>query len=143
MIVKAVRSPRVVAARAVGDESIARAVRVAVQQLVLRESQARVDVDEAVDADDPRVGGEAPRVVDERGEVGGGRGRPGRPDGQADRRELALAELASRAVEGGPRRDRGREDLEIRGVEPDVQERRAEDSRRSRASGRGRRPAGA
>ena len=71
--------------------------------------------------------GEAPRVVVQRGEVGRAGGRAVGPDGQHDRGELALAELGLEPVEGGPRRDLGRQDRGVRGVEPDVQERRSED----------------
>ena len=82
--VNAVRSPWVVAARAVAHEPVARPVRVAVQQLVLVERQPRVDVDEAVDAADPRVGREPPRVVVQRGEVGRA-SSPGRRSGRRGR----------------------------------------------------------
>ena len=76
------------------DVPVARSVRVAVEQRVLRQRQARVDVDEAVDAGDARIGGEPARVVVQGGQVGrAGRGAIG-PDGEDDRRELALAELA-------------------------------------------------
>ena len=75
------------------DVSVARTVRVAVEERVLVERQPRVDIDEAVDARDPWVGGQPARVVVERGEVGRARRRAGRPDGQDDRRELALTEL--------------------------------------------------
>ncbi len=113
--------------QALGHVPVARAVRVAVEQLVLRERQPRIDVDEAVDPLDPRVGREAARVVVQRGEVRRlGRGT-GRPDREHDRGELALAEVRLEAVEGGPGRDLGRQDRGVGRVEPHVEERRAED----------------
>ncbi len=87
------------AARPAWHEPVARAVRIAVEELVLLERQPRVDVHEAVDASDPRVGRKPARVVVERGEVLRGRGRAVRPDRQHDRGELALAELAHEQIE--------------------------------------------
>ena len=52
------------------DVPVARSVRVAVEQRVLGQRQARIDVDEAVDAGDARVRREPARVVVQRGEVG-------------------------------------------------------------------------
>ena len=76
------------------DVPVARPVRVAVEQRVLRQRQARVDVDEAVDAGHARIGGEAARVVVQGGQVGRGRRGAVGPHREDDRRELALAELA-------------------------------------------------
>ena len=52
-----------------GDEPVRRGPSGPVEQLVLLEGQPRIDVDEAVDALDPGVGGEPPRVVVQRREV--------------------------------------------------------------------------
>ena len=108
------------------DESVARAVGVAVQELVLLERQARVHVDEAVDAADPRIGGDPSRVVEQARQVVGAGRRAVGADRDGDRRERALPELALEAIERGARRDAGRQDAGVRGVEPDMQERRAE-----------------
>ena len=122
----AVRSPFVVASSVGRDEPVARAVRVGIDELVLVEPDARVDVDEALDAGHPRVGGQAARVVVERREVGGARRGAVGPDRERQRRELALAEGTRESVEGGAGRDARRQDRRVRGVEPDVEERRAE-----------------
>ena len=47
--------------------------------------------------------------------------------GHDERRELALAELADEQVVGDAARHAGRQDRRVRGVEADVQERRAQD----------------
>ena len=108
------------------DVAVARPVRVAVEERVLGQRQARIDVDEAVDARDVRIRRQPARVVVERGEVGRGRRGALGPDRQDDRRELALAELAPEPVERRARRHLGRQDRGVGGVEPDVQERRTE-----------------
>ena len=119
------------------DVPVARAVRVAVEQPVLLEGQARVDVDEALHARDPRIRRQPPRVVVQRGEVSPGsvagagrsgsrarsaRTRPRRTRPRDGRRRRAMARSAGR-IEA------------VRGVEPDVQERRAEHEQEQRASG--------
>ncbi len=105
------------------DVAVARPVRVAVEERVLGQGQARIDVDEAVDARDVRIRRQPARVVVQRREVGRGRRGALGPDRQDDRRELALAELASEPVECGTRRHLRREDRGVGGIEPDVQER--------------------
>ena len=79
-------------------EAVRRAARRAVEQLVLRERQPRVDVHEAGDAGHPRVRLEPTRVVVELREVVGRRGVAGGPDREHERRELALAELPGEDV---------------------------------------------
>ena len=110
--VNAVRSPRVVAEQGLGDEPIRRAVGDAVEQLVLLERQPRVDVDEAVDPLDPRVGREAARVVVERREFVGSVAGAGRADGERRSARTAPAELArvsrSNACRDGTRRGQDR-----------------------------------
>ena len=106
--------------------AVARPVRVGVEQGVLLQGQALVDVDQAVHARDARVRREASRPVVEGRQVGRISRRAVGPDGDHDRRELALAELGLEPVEGRARGDGRRQDRRVRGVEPDVQERRAE-----------------
>ena len=135
--VNAVRSPRVVAASAVCDVAVARPVRVGVEQGVLVEASGagrrRPGCRRARRAGPPRGG--ASSRTGRPGWPGIGRRAVG-PDRQHDRRELALAELGLEPVEGGARRRRlGRQDRGVRGVEPDVQERRAEQEQEERGSG--------
>ena len=106
--------------------AVARAVRVPVEEPVLAEGQARVRVHEALDAGDARVRLEASRVVVERREVLRAGRIAGRPDRQHERGELALAEVGRETVEGRARRHARGQDRGVRGVEADVQERRAE-----------------
>ncbi len=110
-----------------GHVPVARAVGVAVQQGVLAERQARIDVHQAVHPGDAGVCGQSPRVVVERGQVLRRGRRAGRAGGDDDRREFAFAELALEPIEGDPRRDRRRQDRGVRGVEPDMQEGPAEE----------------
>ena len=107
-------------------EPVARPVRIGIEELVLLLAEARIDVDQGVDAADPRVGRESARVVEEDGHVVGRGRRAVRPDGQHDRRELALAEGGGQAIERGPGRNRLGEDRRVGGVEADMQERQAE-----------------
>src|SRR5207244_2130719 len=65
----------------------------AVEQLVLAQREPRIDRDEALDARDSRVGSQASRVLVERSDVGGAGGSSIRPNGERQRRELALTEL--------------------------------------------------
>ena len=109
-----------------GDEPVRRARRGAVQELVLLEREALVEVHVARHAADPRVGGEPARVVVQRGHVRRGRGIAGRADGDDEGRELALAELPGQDVVGLAGRHRRGEDRGVRGVEPDVEERNAQ-----------------
>ena len=105
---------------------------------------AGIDVDVARDARRPagRPPGAATTRTARRRSSGVVAG-PGRPDRDHERRELALAELAREDVVGLARRDPGREDRGVRGVEPDVEERQPEDEQQRRASARGPRPGGA
>ena len=103
-------------------EPVARAVRIGVEQLVLRERHARVHVDQAVDAADPRICGDPTRVVVQGGEVPGRDGRSVGSDRDGDRCEFAFAERVAKPVEGGARRQLGRQDARVRRVETNVQE---------------------
>ena len=87
-------------AEADGHESVARPVRIAIQELVLGQREPPVDVHEAFDPGHPWIRGESTRVVVEGRQIVRRGHLTGRPDGQADRRELTLAELADEAVEG-------------------------------------------
>ena len=88
----------VVAASVSGNEAVGGAAGRAIEQLVLVDAQARIDVDHALDAAHARVSGQAARVVVQRGHVLRVGDRAVRPDGQQERRELALAELVDEQV---------------------------------------------
>ena len=73
-----------------------------------------------------RIGRDAPRVVVQRRHVGRVGDPPARPDGQHQRRELALAEGLGKQVVGLPRRQVGGQDGRVGCVEAGVQEGRAQ-----------------
>jgi hypothetical protein len=108
----------------------------------LREGHPRIDVDEAVDPRYTWVRGDPPRVVVQRGEVGGARRPVVRPDGDGDRREFTLPEGVAKPIEGSTRGHVRGEDARVGRVEPDVEEGRAEQQQeRQRRDQDGDRPA--
>ena len=102
--------------------TISRPTGIRIDQLVLGERHAGVDVDEALDPRDTGVCSETARVVVQPIEIRGRSGRAGRADGQLERCELALAERACEQIVRSARRHAGGQDRSVRRVEPDVQE---------------------
>ena len=108
------------------DEAVGWATRGRVQHLVLGEGQARIHVDETCNARDPGIRCEPPRVVVQPGDVAGIRRGPAGTHGDDDRREGALSELPGEDVVGLTRRHGRRQDRRVGGVEPDMEERDAQ-----------------
>jgi len=109
------------------QEPVGRSRDPGVQEPVLVELETGVDVDQALHPGHPGIRGQPARVVVEGGQVRVVGHVALHPDRQDDRREGALPEGGDESVVGGTRRDGGREDRSIRGVEADMEERRAEE----------------
>ena len=105
------------------DEPVTRAVRIGIQELVLLEPEARVDIDQPADPDYTRIRGEPARVVVQGGDVRRTGRRAGCPDRQRQRCEFALTERVRQPVEARSRWNARGKDGRIWRVEPDVEER--------------------
>src|SRR5581483_10046943 len=82
--------------------------RVGVEQRVLLAGQPRIEVDDALDARNPRVAGNGAGEVDERIELWWGGDRPGGGDSEQQGRRGAGLELACQKIDRLPRGAIGR-----------------------------------
>jgi hypothetical protein len=86
-------------------------------------AQARIDVNDALEARDPRIRSQPARVVEQGSHVLWIRRRAAGSHSEIERRELAFSEFLHEQVVRLARRNAGRQDRGVRRVEADVQER--------------------